>query len=228
MSVCVWKRERKNNWKNCESLCMSICHETYLIMRVWECNNNPWEPEADSQRLRRAVLYTDPRSAEDLRSHTQTKTMGPTQQGEEGGPGGGLGGGPTAKGQECQTTRGQSSQHELRMGTQTREPPDGADLIRGPSFPIPQPQGSRPANTKIPTQGAVRVLAPARRKCNSQWVSAGRGTPPQDAGRLAPDQMPTSPPKTVCIKQGCRPLLTIVSIKGRPFGSMCWCTSQYE
>lgn len=68
--LCVCKRERKNNWKNCEILCMSISHATYLIMRVRECNTNPWEPEADSQRLRRATLYTDPRSAEDLRSHT--------------------------------------------------------------------------------------------------------------------------------------------------------------
>lgn len=111
--------------------------------------------------------------------------------------------------------RGQPSQHQLRMGTQAREPPDGADLMRGPSLPIPQPQGSRPANAKISTQGAIGVLAPASSEPGTQadW--------PQISSQ--PHHQ-----KTGCRKQGCRPLLTAVSVKGRPFASMCWCTSQYE
>lgn len=111
--------------------------------------------------------------------------------------------------------RGQPSQHQLRMGTQAREPPDGADLMRGPSLPIPQPQGSRPANAKISTQGAIGVLAPASSEPGTQadW--------PQISSQ--PHRQ-----KTGCRKQGCRPLLTAVSVKGRPFGSMCWCRSQYE
>lgn len=95
--LCVCKRERKNNWKNCEILCMSISHATYLIMRVRECNTNPWEPEADSQRLRRATLYTDPRSAEDLKTPRRKPWVHPSRGKRED---------LVEDSVECQTTRG--------------------------------------------------------------------------------------------------------------------------
>lgn len=176
--LCVCKRERKNNWKNCEILCMSISHATYLIMRVrvkdsgeLHCTPTPEVLKTWGHTPRRKPWVQPSRGKrEDL---VEDSVEGPQP-------------------------KGRSARQPEAAGSQPRQ---------RPAFPASAEDGNPSARTswrsrldersKPPHTTTSREQASQRQNFHPgcHWSASSSQQWTWDAGRLAPDQQPTSPPK---------------------------------